>query len=1213
MDAKGVQKEFADISSTINKLTAENKNLAAESKAVEKQIAAAEREMRKLENAGKANTQQYNDVWQVWKDAKIELNNLSKKIEDNKAAIDKQRAANSKLLQTAKLTDLTYSQLRQRAKQLEEQMKNTVKSLHPEEWNKLNKEHKETIRRMEELNGKSRTVGSTLKGMLTNKLSFATVIGNVYTKALQVVGNMVGKVKEFVAESVKMATSAEGIDIAFNRIANKDYLKSLRQSTRGLVNDMELMKAAVRAENFKIPLDQLGSLLAFAQQRAKDTGESVDYLVESIVNGIGRKSPLILDNLGISAAELNEEIKKTGDFATAAANIVEREMAKVGDSVDLAADAATRKKVAWENLQLELGKRFLGISNAWNKVSTSIAEGLTAIIGQNKSAIDAYDDQIKKVAELDIEIVPLIGRYEELKNKTELSANEQSELNRILNTIHKNIPGVVEEFDKYGNVLSINTQKVWDFITAEKEKLKYMNREALEQAEKDRKEKQQELEATERAIERGTYTKTLGTSIIGYSQQAEVEYSADEMDNLKKQKAYLEGKLLGIDAYIKEKSGAAIEEQVNLQKKIIEHRAKFNSMNQKELEKWINDEKNAKDEYLNIAKEVYSLKFANQGGDDTKKRKTEAERLAEKQASERKKIMENAQITIDIETRAYNDRLKKFGLYGVEMDKMTEAQLRDRLALDKEYHAELQKIALEAENTRFKQAQEAAGVSEKSEGEQKKVYERLEQQHQANIQKIKDDSVQKQKDTQKQTDAAILKSIQEAGKASVDAVDAAETAKTLQLKQSLSEKLITQNEYEKELKNIEATALAEKLTAQEAYVQKLKDITNPTDEQKKALEAAEAAVQATQAKIYDNKINEEKTYQDRRKAAIEHYGLETRTQQYDAEMAALRKQYDDGILTLEEYEKAKLLLKLDYAQQYVNQVGDFVQAGSDLVKSIEEAETANTQAQYAERHTALKEQLDNGIISQEEYNAEKEQLDYEQRVAELEVQKKYADANFAMQVAQIGVATATGIVNAWASAMTIPPPFGEIAAGALTAILLGTAAAQTASANAERKRVKALTIEAPSGSSGGSDKPKTGAVMLKDKPGGFADGGYTGDGDKYEIAGFLADGRPFHRGEYFIAQEEMAHPAVVPMVRAIESIRRRRTDKNPLPVGFADGGYTQPNGQGGNYVMIDEKLVVRFEKAVDKFEKTKLPVEINYWEWKEVEEKMDKTSDLTKK
>lgn len=120
-----------------------------------------------------------------------------------------------------------------------------------------------------------------------------------------------------------------------------------------------------------------------------------------------------------------------------------------------------------------------------------------------------------------------------------------------------------------------------------------------------------------------------------------------------------------------------------------------------------------------------------------------------------------------------------------------------------------------------------------------------------------------------------------------------------------------------------------------------------------------------------------------------------------------------------EYEKAKLLLKLDYAQQYVNQVGEFVQAGSDLVKSIEEAETANTQAQYAERHTALKKQLDDSIISQEEYNVQKEKLDYEQRVAELEVQKKYADANFAIQVAQIGVATATGIINAWASSMTL--------------------------------------------------------------------------------------------------------------------------------------------------------------------------------------------------
>jgi hypothetical protein len=69
---------------------------------------------------------------------------------------------------------------------------------------------------------------------------------------------------------------------------------------------------------------------------------------------------------------------------------------------------------------------------------------------------------------------------------------------------------------------------------------------------------------------------------------------------------------------------------------------------------------------------------------------------------------------------------------------------------------------------------------------------------------------------------------------------------------------------------------------------------------------------------------------------------------------------------------------------------------------------------------------------------------------------------------------------------------------------------------------------------------------------GFAEGGYTGAGGKYEVAGMLPDGRPYHRGEYFVAQEEMAHPEVVPLVRRIEQVRRRRTSSNPLPDGFAE-------------------------------------------------------------
>ena len=40
--------------------------------------------------------------------------------------------------------------------------------------------------------------------------------------------------------------------------------------------------------------------------------KSVDFLVNSIVTGIGRKSVLILDNLGLSAVDVNEKFKESG-------------------------------------------------------------------------------------------------------------------------------------------------------------------------------------------------------------------------------------------------------------------------------------------------------------------------------------------------------------------------------------------------------------------------------------------------------------------------------------------------------------------------------------------------------------------------------------------------------------------------------------------------------------------------------------------------------------------------------------------------------------------------------------------------------------------------------------------------------------------------------------------------------------------------------------
>ncbi len=165
----------------------------------------------------------------------------------------------------------------------------------------------------------------------------------------------VSAVTSFVAEGIKLAAQVEGVSQAFKNLNQPNLLQNLRTATRGTVTDLELMRKAVQARNFKIPLNQLATYFEFATKRAIQTGESVDYLVNSIITGIGRKSVLVMDNLGISAVELQKEIAKVGDFGIASGNIIQRELGSMGDVADTTATSIAQLATAWSDLKLAAG------------------------------------------------------------------------------------------------------------------------------------------------------------------------------------------------------------------------------------------------------------------------------------------------------------------------------------------------------------------------------------------------------------------------------------------------------------------------------------------------------------------------------------------------------------------------------------------------------------------------------------------------------------------------------------------------------------------------------------------------------------------------------------------------------------------------------------------------------------------------------------------
>jgi hypothetical protein len=135
------------------------------------------------------------------------------------------------------------------------------------------------------------------------------------------------------------------------------------------------MKAAVKFNDFKLPVEELGTMLAFAQQKAKDTGQSVDYMVDSIVTGLGRKSLMILDNLGLSANEVKEKMKETGDMTKAVGEIIREQMSKAGDYVETAADRATQADVKLKNAMEELGRTFQPLTDAGTSMWSSLKVG----------------------------------------------------------------------------------------------------------------------------------------------------------------------------------------------------------------------------------------------------------------------------------------------------------------------------------------------------------------------------------------------------------------------------------------------------------------------------------------------------------------------------------------------------------------------------------------------------------------------------------------------------------------------------------------------------------------------------------------------------------------------------------------------------------------------------------------------------------------------
>lgn len=251
------------------------------------------------------------------------------------------------------------------------------------------------------------------------------------------------------------------------------------------------------------------------------------------------------------------------------------------------------------------------------------------------------------------------------------------------------------------------------------------------------------------------------------------------------------------------------------------------------------------------------------------------------------------------------------------------------------------------------------------------------------------------------------------------------------------------------------------------------------------------------------------------------------SQEYDRELAKLENMHAQGLIDEKNYQKARLQLQVNNAKKYFDY---YSQMAGSMFTALQDAEIAQSDAKY------------DVLIQQAKNNGEDTAaLEEEKENKKLEIQKKYADVNFAIKISQIIADTAVSIMKAFAD---LGPIGGAISAAMLTA----TGVAQVIQAKAERDKIKNMS---PSNTAGKATAPATAERVLS----GYSEGGYTGDGDRYEVAGVV------HRGEYVVPKPIMSNPRVVDAVGTIEAIRRNRAGGSAVPqipqtAGYAEGGYT---------------------------------------------------------
>lgn len=1077
--------------------------------------------------------------------------NLAKECKDYTAKISKNNEKISLLTRNLKVNDLTMRQLKKEAKELSAALDDMTESANPEEYAKLNTRLREVRARMSELrsagNNMNNEFGNSVNWMSKLKMAAKAFIAVKVVGWLKDVHNQAYETrKEFAKYEAVLRNTFQS-----QKKAN-DAMKMLQQLAADTPSSLqEWTEAYIKLVNRGVkPTSQelvnMGDLAA-------SQGKSIDQLIEAILDAMTGENER-LKEFGIKASKSGETTKFSFRGVTTevrnSEDAIKDYLLSLGRVDGIAGSMAVQMQEL-EGIQSNLGDT---MDAFFNKVGKKLEPFW-------KSMLKYANGFFTKLGEM---FTTYTETYENHFDKmVQLESALPGLLNRYEELVGKSSRSAEEQKELASVIAQIKNMvpgavSAFDeygraiAISGEKVEEFLIKQRALLKFENQKaiKEITKQIENYRKKIKELQELYTHGrTNMVSQGMFASPIITVDKSDAMKKATAEeienYSNMLLGAEEKLKQLNGQTIEETVKNQQKLAEARQNFNKMEKVQLQAWIKNNKDAAGEYVEIAQEIYNKRFPAEDSDATKKK---ADKALKEQVETEKKVLADLAALRDQELT--DEERKITAVMNVQ-----KLLLARRQMTEKQYAVWMTTLGSNLADRRLAIEKEYASKAEKLE--------------------LKNGELKGQavKNAARRVEQAEQKSFEARLKAEQTYRDNMEAIREMAEHTPTTPEARLETEYQTRLQMLKAYYQASLVYARQ----------HGEDE---------AAV----TEIYNQaKLNQDRLYKEEKIRLAKKTSEELRALQGND----ISQQFTDIYNNIENLKEAISNANFEGMLQSIQGIVNSVLGGlSNSFNTFKRIEIDNVEAKY------------DAEIEAAQGNAEEiERLEQEKAQKKLDIEKKYADVQFAVKASQIIANTAMAIMMALAQ---LGPIAGPIAAGVMAA----TGAVQLAAANAEREKVKNLTLSGSnSGSSGTGARVATGR-----QSGGKIDVRRAQDGKLFPDADYDPDARGFidrptvivgegpsgQSKEWVASNAAVSNPTVAPILDILDKSQQagtiRTLDLNQAirarMAGYSSGGSIDaqksavPVPPAPSGTSLPPRLMERLANAIIRIDEEGIPASV---------------------